>query len=437
MRRVLLVAVLAALLFAPVARPGRGRSTVPSCSRTASTRHTRMPPASTAGSTSPRTPGEAVLAPAAGTVSFAGTVPGSGRALTITTGDGLAVTLTHLGSIVVARARRSRKATAGRHGRSKRRPGGGEPYVHLGVRVAAEEQGYVDPLSYLPARGSAAPASGVAAPAPAAGALRRVRSAAGTERPAATPAAEPRRRCPVADAEPGGGRAAEPRTAFGRGRRRSAAPRRRKRAQRRPVGHGAGSRRARPRAARRASRPPVAEPRGASSARAVTTAATRAQPDGVRRHCAVGRPFAAAGPSRPSPADPVAEGGRRATRAAGTQPRAAAPSHGTVERTSAVSARARAARRPRARSLRLRRRAEARSYHWPSWRRAGRRSSWRRRGPMRRASGTWGTRRRTCPFDVFARYHRLQGQRRAGGERHRRARDAGDGGRRRGREVLP
>src|ERR1700743_3357939 len=43
-------------------------------------------------------PGASVLAPAAGTVTYAGTVPSSGKSLTITTADGYAVTLTHLGS---------------------------------------------------------------------------------------------------------------------------------------------------------------------------------------------------------------------------------------------------------------------------------------------------------------------------------------------------
>src|SRR5579863_3522537 len=43
--------------------------------------------------------GTTVRAPAAGVVSFAGTVPGSGRSVTVETADGLSVTLTHLGSI--------------------------------------------------------------------------------------------------------------------------------------------------------------------------------------------------------------------------------------------------------------------------------------------------------------------------------------------------
>src|ERR1051325_5829493 len=42
--------------------------------------------------------GERVLAPASGTVSFVGRVPGSGLVVTIQTTDGYAVTLTHLGS---------------------------------------------------------------------------------------------------------------------------------------------------------------------------------------------------------------------------------------------------------------------------------------------------------------------------------------------------
>src|SRR6266545_5296147 len=42
-----------------------------------------------------------VLAPAGGTVSFAGSVPTNGKTVTIQTPDGLSVTLVHLGSITV------------------------------------------------------------------------------------------------------------------------------------------------------------------------------------------------------------------------------------------------------------------------------------------------------------------------------------------------
>src|SRR5712691_11770771 len=47
--------------------------------------------------------GEPVLAPRAGTVSFAGSVPTNGLTVTIATGDGYSVTLVHLGSIGVRR----------------------------------------------------------------------------------------------------------------------------------------------------------------------------------------------------------------------------------------------------------------------------------------------------------------------------------------------
>ena len=47
--------------------------------------------------------GARVVAPAAGTVSFAGSVPTSGESVTIETPDGYSVTLTHLGSIAVSK----------------------------------------------------------------------------------------------------------------------------------------------------------------------------------------------------------------------------------------------------------------------------------------------------------------------------------------------
>jgi septal ring factor EnvC (AmiA/AmiB activator) len=45
--------------------------------------------------------GAVVRAPAAGVVSYAGTVPTSGKCVTIETADGWSVTLTHLGSVAV------------------------------------------------------------------------------------------------------------------------------------------------------------------------------------------------------------------------------------------------------------------------------------------------------------------------------------------------
>src|SRR5437763_13977430 len=91
-----------------------------------------------------------VVAPAAGTVTFAGTVPTSGKSVTITTADGYAVTLTHLGSIAVTKG----AAVAEGDGVGTIGPSGDaevpQTYVRLGLRVAAQPQGYLDPLSFLP-----------------------------------------------------------------------------------------------------------------------------------------------------------------------------------------------------------------------------------------------------------------------------------------------
>ena len=96
--------------------------------------------------------GSAVRAPASGTVSFAGSLPTYGRGVTILTGDGYAVTLVHLGSIGVAKgdtvAEGSPVGTMGSSGD----PEHTAPSVHLGIRVAAEPEGYVDPLGLLPPR---------------------------------------------------------------------------------------------------------------------------------------------------------------------------------------------------------------------------------------------------------------------------------------------
>jgi peptidase M23-like protein len=94
--------------------------------------------------------GSPVVAPAAGVVDFAGTVPGGGRTLTIATGDGYAVTLVHLGSIgIAAGADVVEGAVVGSVGPSGE-PEHPVPYVHLGIRLAAEPAGYVDPLGLLP-----------------------------------------------------------------------------------------------------------------------------------------------------------------------------------------------------------------------------------------------------------------------------------------------
>jgi hypothetical protein len=99
--------------------------------------------------------GSTVSAPSAGTVTFAGSVPGGGKTVTILTADGYAVTLVHLGSITVSRGSAVQEGQAvGTVGPSGV-PEHAEPYLHLGVRVAADDHGYVDPLSLLPVGGNA------------------------------------------------------------------------------------------------------------------------------------------------------------------------------------------------------------------------------------------------------------------------------------------
>jgi hypothetical protein len=107
--------------------------------------------------------GDTVVAPAAGVVTFAGTVPSSGTTVSILTGDALSVTLTHLGSVTVAKGvsvgEGSAVGTVGPTGT----PELDVPYVHLGVRTAADDNGYLDPLSFL---APAAPSAPAAPPAP-------------------------------------------------------------------------------------------------------------------------------------------------------------------------------------------------------------------------------------------------------------------------------
>lgn len=116
--------------------------------------------------------GSTVRAPAAGRVSFSGTVPTGGEALTVETPDGLSVTLVHLGSRLAAEgAVVGEGETVGTVGPTGT-PEGDEPYVHLGVRVTSLSEGYLDPLSLLPPRlepepAPQAPAARVAEPVPA------------------------------------------------------------------------------------------------------------------------------------------------------------------------------------------------------------------------------------------------------------------------------
>ena len=97
-------------------------------------------------------PGARVRAPASGVVSFAGTVPGGGRALTIQTADGWSVTLLQLGSILAGRGDSVREGDVVALAGASVDAVTTAPHVHLGIRRTAEPHGYVDPLLLLPPR---------------------------------------------------------------------------------------------------------------------------------------------------------------------------------------------------------------------------------------------------------------------------------------------
>ena len=111
--------------------------------------------------------GTTVYAPASGTVSFVGSVPNGGHALTVQTSDGYAVTLLQLGSITLVRgaavAEGQPVGVVGTSADATTR----EAHVHLGIRRAVEPDGYLDPLDFLPARpATPVPATVPSAPQP-------------------------------------------------------------------------------------------------------------------------------------------------------------------------------------------------------------------------------------------------------------------------------
>jgi hypothetical protein len=126
--------------------------------------------------------GGPVRSPATGAVTFAGTVPGGGRTLTIETLDGYAVTLLHLGALGVEKgagvAEGAAVATVGPSGELEH----AEPYVHLGIRLAGDPSGYRDPLLFLPPR----PAGG-ADPVPEPGSAPAAAASPPAERTAPAP----------------------------------------------------------------------------------------------------------------------------------------------------------------------------------------------------------------------------------------------------------
>jgi hypothetical protein len=424
MRRVLLVAALAALFVAPVARawtwPVDGPVLQPfsfdPAHPYAAGEHRGIDIGANAGGV--------VLAPATGTVTFSGTVPGSGRTLTITTADGLAVTLTHLGSTAVAAgatvAEGQPIAAVGPSG-DPEVPG---PYVHLGIRVAAEPQGYLDPLTFLPAPTVVpAPSPPPPPPTPAPTEAPTPPAAAPAPAPAAAPAPAPAAQSSpvtaVPETAPSGTAVADPQRSSTAG----------------GVGVSSGL----------AVRAPVAPARGT---RVVRPRPTVAQPPRVVQPLAALRAGRATAPIHA----PVH---------ARSRPRVGSTAHFDP---AVVAADARRGERPLPRP-----RAVPRVHHG-------------RRSPIRpglvllaalvlgaaalagaqnlaRIIGRHGDRRQEDPrgtgmalcvglpapgtrggVRAVRRVRALppaQGQRRAGRQRNRRARDTGDGGRRRGREVIP
>ena len=95
--------------------------------------------------------------PGAGVVSYAGRLPRQGLCLTIRTEDGYSITLVQLGSIgLPAGTAVGEGEVVGTIGPSGE-PEGPEPYVHLGIRLTADPNGYLDPVSLLPVRQAAPP----------------------------------------------------------------------------------------------------------------------------------------------------------------------------------------------------------------------------------------------------------------------------------------
>jgi hypothetical protein len=110
--------------------------------------------------------GAPVRAPASGAVAFAGTVPSGGKTVTIRTEDGYAVTLLHLGDYSVARGQQVSEGDAVGTVEPSGVAAEPQPYVYLGIRVAADPNGYVDPLGLLPPPATPAQESAPPPPAP-------------------------------------------------------------------------------------------------------------------------------------------------------------------------------------------------------------------------------------------------------------------------------
>jgi hypothetical protein len=138
--------------------------------------------------------GTTVVAAAAGRVSFVGTVPSAGRAVTVQTSAGLSVTYLELGATQVARgADVAEGDPIGTIGAAE--------HLHFGIRVTADSHGYLDPLAFLPAHPKApAQADPAETAAPAVALPDPVPEAASAEPIVTEPVAEALTTTPVAEA---------------------------------------------------------------------------------------------------------------------------------------------------------------------------------------------------------------------------------------------
>jgi hypothetical protein len=138
--------------------------------------------------------GTTVVAAAAGRVSFVGTVPSAGRAVTVQTSGGLSVTYLELGATQVARG--ANVAEGDPIGTI-----GAAAHLHFGIRVTADSHGYLDPLAFLPAHPKApAQADPAEAAAPAVALPDPVPEPVSAEPIVTEPVAEALTTAPVAEA---------------------------------------------------------------------------------------------------------------------------------------------------------------------------------------------------------------------------------------------
>jgi pyruvate/2-oxoglutarate dehydrogenase complex dihydrolipoamide acyltransferase (E2) component len=117
--------------------------------------------------------------------------------LTIETADGYSITLTHLGSVVVATgaevAEGDQVGTIGPSGTVET----DVPYVHFGIRITSDPNGYVDPLSLLPTlSGTGGSESGSTVPQPSAGG-----GSSSSTAPVSAPAPAPAATAPAASSQ--------------------------------------------------------------------------------------------------------------------------------------------------------------------------------------------------------------------------------------------